>query len=154
MTNAQKFQEAVEAAQARSDLRSQLGNAVNGEPVQVRVIDAKPTADVRNSARSSKVSAVRQAYAERKDEMVKAAGGNERKPIEVWLTRRNIEITCRVVNEDETATELDVDSLSMRGAQREITAYFKAHGYEPAGRWETESAADDGAAEETVRLFR
>jgi hypothetical protein len=53
--------------------------------------------------------------------------------IQVWLTKRNIGITCRVVKEDESATELDADSLSMRGARREITAWFKNPGYEPAG---------------------
>jgi len=57
------------------------------------------------------------------------------------------------LKEDESATELDADSLSMRGAQREITAWFKSHGYEPAGRREVEySDASDGS-EETYRLF-
>jgi hypothetical protein len=37
-------------------------------------------------------------------------------------------ITCMVVNEDETSSGLDVDSLSMRGAQREITGYLIGEG--------------------------
>jgi hypothetical protein len=74
-------------------------------------------------------------------------------PIEVWLTKRNIEVMCRVVHEDETVDELSVESLSMRGAQREITGHFKRLGYEAAGRWETEHAAGD-ESEETVRKFR
>ena len=43
-------------------------------------------------------------------------------PIEVWLTQENMEVNCMVVREDEsTDNSLDVVSLSMRGAQREIT---------------------------------
>jgi hypothetical protein len=42
-------------------------------------------------------------------------------PIEVWLTQKNMAVTCRVIREDESSYELDIDSLSMRGAQREIT---------------------------------
>ena len=72
------------------------------------------------------------------------------KPIEVWLTQPNMEITCRVIFEDETGTEIDVDSLSMRGAQREITSWLIGLGYEPVGRWSTE---DQGGAE-TMRQFR
>ena len=75
-------------------------------------------------------------------------------PIEVWLTKQNIEITCRVVHEDETTEDYDVDSLSMRGAQREMTGFFKRMGYEPAGRWETEYADVRDGTEETVRKFR
>lgn len=71
-------------------------------------------------------------------------------PIEVWLTQSNIEITCRVVNEDETTQPYGVESLSMRGAQREMTGYFIAVGYTPVGRWEAE--AENGA--ETFRRFR
>ncbi len=70
-------------------------------------------------------------------------------PIEVWLTKGNIQITCRMVHEDETTQEVDVDSLSMRGAQREITGYFIGQGYKPVGRWEYED--EDG--DESVRRF-
>ena len=71
-------------------------------------------------------------------------------PIEVWLSQPNIQVTCRIVFEDESATELNVDSLSMRGAQREMTSYLIGKGYEAAGRWSTED--EDGR--ETVRQFR
>jgi hypothetical protein len=74
-------------------------------------------------------------------------------PIEVWLTKKNIEVTCRVVFEDESDSELDVDSLSMRGAQREITAWLIREGYDPAGRWEVTAADEDGTIE-AVRHFR
>jgi hypothetical protein len=64
-------------------------------------------------------------------------------PIEAWLSKPNIEVTCRIVREDETATEIDVTSLSMRGAQREITAWLIGLGYAPAGRWEAEEQTED-----------
>ena len=75
---------------------------------------------------------------------------NNTKPIEVWLSQPNMEITCRVIFEDETGTELPVDSLSMRGAQREMTSWLIGQGYEPVGRW---SAEDENGAE-TMRQFR
>jgi hypothetical protein len=81
-------------------------------------------------------------------------GANATSPIEVWLSQRNMEITCRVVAEDETAELLDVDSLSMRGAQREITGYLIDQGYQPVGRWTAESYDADGEAAETVRQFK
>ena len=83
-----------------------------------------------------------------------------RSAIEVWLTQKNIEITCMVVYEDEHTENLDVDSLSMRGAQREMTGYFKKQGYEPVGRWEDGDPAlagevvIDAGPQETFRRFR
>jgi hypothetical protein len=75
-------------------------------------------------------------------------------PIEVWLRQQNMAITCMVVREDETTYELYVASLSMRGAQREITGWLINDGYEPVGRWQVES--DDSAMQtaETVRKFK
>ena len=78
-------------------------------------------------------------------------------PIEVWLSRVNSDITCTVVLEDESTSSHDVTSRSMRGAQREMTGYFIAHGYTPAGDWEIEAESDDGAgrtAVETSRTFK
>ena len=79
-------------------------------------------------------------------------------PIEVWLSRRNTGITCTVVTEDERTSSLEVDSLSMRGAQREMTGYLIARGYSPVGDWEVEAAGDDGSggkdAVETSRTFK
>lgn len=75
-------------------------------------------------------------------------------PIEVWLSQANMEVTCRVVNEDETTSELTVDSLSLRGAQREITGYLIGEGYVPIGRWETETFGNGDSALETVRRFK
>jgi hypothetical protein len=71
-------------------------------------------------------------------------------PIEVWLTQKNLEITCLEVHEDETTEERDVDSLSMRGAQREKTGWYISRGYVPVGRWE---ATEAGQAE-TYRRFK
>jgi hypothetical protein len=72
-------------------------------------------------------------------------------PIEVWLRQDNMKVYCWIVYEDESTDEdLEVKSLSMRGAQREITGYLIATGYEPVGRWRAE--VEDGS--ETMRQFR
>lgn len=71
-------------------------------------------------------------------------------PIEVWLSQPNMTITCKVVYENESTTDYDVESLSMRGAQREMTGFFLQQGYKAAGRWEYE----DGEGRECVRRFR
>jgi hypothetical protein len=77
-------------------------------------------------------------------------------PIEVWLSKPNMQVTCRIVFEDETDTSLSVDSLSMRGAQREITAYLIRHeGYEPVDRWQDETEDEqEGETLESSRHFR
>jgi hypothetical protein len=71
-------------------------------------------------------------------------------PIEIWLSKRNLSITCRLVFDNEAAVEVQVSSLSMRGAQREITGRLIAEGYEPVGRWSIE----DDQGFETMRVFR
>jgi len=76
-------------------------------------------------------------------------------PIEVWLSQANMEITCTVVLENESTSTLEVNSLSMRGAQREITGYLIAHGYTPVGRWEVEAGSDNGyGGKDTVETSR
>jgi hypothetical protein len=79
-------------------------------------------------------------------------------PIEVWLSRATMKITCTVVLEDESTSTLDVNSLSMRGAQREMTGCLISHGYTPVGRWEVEADSDNGSggkeALETSRKFK
>lgn len=75
-------------------------------------------------------------------------------PIEVWLTQKNFEVTCMVVQEDETTMQLEVESLSMRGAQREITGSLIAAGYSPIGRWQyDENAGEDMIERESMRMF-
>ncbi len=74
--------------------------------------------------------------------------GSKPGPIEVWLRQDNMQVKCMVVYEDESTSEPDVDSLSMRGAQREMTSRLIGEGYEPAGRWKQQA---DG---ETCRQFR
>lgn len=71
-------------------------------------------------------------------------------PIEVWLSKRNLNINCRVVFDSEATEQVPVRSLSMRGAQREITGWLIGQGYEPVGRWSTEE--EHGF--ETMRRFR
>ncbi|OBF60929.1 hypothetical protein A5787_18130 [Mycobacterium sp. 852002-50816_SCH5313054-b] len=73
-------------------------------------------------------------------------------PIEVWLRQDDEEIICTVVREDESTYELDVDALSMRGAQREMTGYFIDQNYEPADQWLVEVDSANGPVE-TVRRF-
>ena len=75
-------------------------------------------------------------------------------PIEVWLSQGNMEVTCRAVHEDESTSYRDVDSLSMRGAQREITGWLISRGYEPAGRWEAEVSDPQVGVQESVRRFK
>jgi hypothetical protein len=79
---------------------------------------------------------------------------NKDGPIEVWLTKTNIDVTCRVVFEDETDTRLEVDSLSVMGAQREMTAYLIGIGYMAATRWETTEENPNGDVLESLRRFR
>jgi hypothetical protein len=79
----------------------------------------------------------------------KAAG-----PLEVWLTQNNLDVTCTVVREDESTEPLDIDSLSMRGAMREITGYLIEKGYKPVGRWSNEAMDNNGAAVEVMRRFK
>jgi hypothetical protein len=75
-------------------------------------------------------------------------------PIEVWLSRTNLEITCTVVLEDERTSTLDVNSRSIRGAEREITGYLIAHGYTPVGDWDAEADSDNGGTVEASRKFK
>ena len=79
-------------------------------------------------------------------------------PIEVWLSQANMKITCTVVREDESTSSLDVNSLSIRGAQREMTGYLIARGYTPVGSWEVEADSDNAYggkdAVETSRKFK
>lgn len=74
-------------------------------------------------------------------------------PIEVWLSQPRFEVTCRIAYEDERTDSMDIVSLSMRGAQREVTGYLIDHGYEPAGRWVIEGERE-GVPLETSRRFK
>ncbi len=73
--------------------------------------------------------------------------------VEVWLRQEDGEVICTVVDPDESTYELDVDALSMRGAQREMTGYFIDQNYEPVDEWHVEVDGADGPVE-TVRRFR
>lgn len=80
---------------------------------------------------------------------------------EVWLHQENLEIGCMIVREDETTTSLDIDALSLRGAEREITGYLISQGYKPAGRWHDARDLDHGKSEnwldapaEVMRQFK
>ena len=81
-------------------------------------------------------------------------------PCEVWLTRavNGLTITCRVVHPDESVETLAVESLSMRGAMREVTGDMIASGYRPVGRWQAgddaPNAPSDAGEVESFRVFR
>jgi hypothetical protein len=83
------------------------------------------------------------------------AGLTAKTPIEVWLRQRRMQITCQIVHEDESVDDsLGVDSLSMRGAQREVTGRLIKDGYEPTGRWDGDSDPENGTTTECSRWFR
>jgi hypothetical protein len=73
--------------------------------------------------------------------------------LQAVLSRKNIEIFCTLVFEDESVSYPTVDSVSVRGAQRELTGLLVAHGYTPAGRWSDEGEDEDGYQEWT-RSFK
>lgn len=82
-------------------------------------------------------------------------GQEQGTPIEVWLRRSgNLALECTVFFDDESTYDLDVDSLSMRGAQREMTGYLLRQGYAPAGRWDVEARDPDGDVLESSRKFK
>lgn len=68
------------------------------------------------------------------------------KPIEVWLSRPHLEVTCRIAFRDGTAIAVGVDALSILGAQHEMTAWLLEQGYEPAGYWSSQDEHDRWAA--------
>ena len=72
------------------------------------------------------------------------------RPIKVRLSQPRLDVTCRIVFHDGTATAVGVNSPSIPGAQAEITSWLIEQGYEPAGLWSTEV----DAGRETMRTFR
>ena len=76
-------------------------------------------------------------------------------PIEVWLTEKDFGVGCRIVADTEPGiTSPNIDSVSMRGAQREVSMYLAGHGYRPVGRWKTEAENEKGNSIETSRQFK
>ena len=81
--------------------------------------------------------------------MARIKDDSEPGPVEVRLAEATapIRICCKVISEDGGVTEFEIDSPTMRGAQREMTSYLRGTGLVPLGRWE-------GTAAESVRRFR
>jgi hypothetical protein len=73
--------------------------------------------------------------------------------LQAVLSRKNIEIFCTLVFEDESVSYPTVSSVSLRGAQRQITGWLVAHGYMPIGRWSEGDLDGDGYTEWT-RAFK
>ena len=76
-----------------------------------------------------------------------------RRTAEVWLTQGNIEVTGRVIREDESTESLAVLARSLAGAQREVTGGYVAEGWQPVGRWVTTLKDADGLPLESNRRF-
>jgi stress response protein SCP2 len=74
-------------------------------------------------------------------------------PVEIWLRQDNMQVVCSIVNADESTYRRDIGSLSLRGAQREITGYLIGNGYRPGGGWTVEAMGEHGVAAETWRMF-
>jgi hypothetical protein len=62
---------------------------------------------------------------------------------EVWLTERNGTVTCRAVYEDETTDEIEVESLSLPGAEREVTGLLLSYGLSPQGLWAEQAEGEE-----------
>jgi hypothetical protein len=67
--------------------------------------------------------------------------------LQAVLSRKNIEIFCTLVFEDESVSYPEVESVSVRGAQREVTGMLVGFGYTPAGRWSDADEDEDGYSE-------
>ncbi|MDQ1537426.1 MAG: hypothetical protein QOE58_1819 [Actinomycetota bacterium] len=80
------------------------------------------------------------------------SGIGQSSPIEVCLRQSNMYIGCSVTCEDESGFDMHINSLSVRGAQREVTTFLIQQGYTPAGRWEDE--VQDGNGRECFRRFK
>jgi len=72
------------------------------------------------------------------------------------MKENGMAVDCMIVREDESIenTAVDMQALSMRGAQREATGYMISRDYEPVGRWQAEATSSAGETLESVRTFR
>jgi hypothetical protein len=64
-----------------------------------------------------------------------------------------LRVVCNIVNADESTYRREIDSLSLRGAQREITGYLIGYGYRPEDGWTVEAVGESGVAAEAWRRF-
>ncbi len=61
---------------------------------------------------------------------------------------------CTVSQGDEVIEVIDVNSLSMRGARREITGKMIKNGYTPVDHWLIRTFTTDwGEGEDSIRTF-
>ena len=73
-------------------------------------------------------------------------------PVEIRLRKKRLDVTADAEHEDEATEPLRVKSVSMRGAQREITTHMKGLGYLPVTSWS--GAEQVAGALESRRVFR
>jgi hypothetical protein len=64
-----------------------------------------------------------------------------------------LKVICSVVNLDESVYRRDVESLSLRGAQREVAGFWIGNGFKPERDWVVEAVDGSGVAAETWRRF-
>jgi hypothetical protein len=75
-------------------------------------------------------------------------------PVEIWLRLDGLKVICSIVNPDESVYRRDVESLSLRGAQREISGFLIGNGLRPeSSGWVVEAVDKSGVAVETWRRF-
>lgn len=57
------------------------------------------------------------------------------KIIKVWVIQNRFHITAFEETESGRRSEINVQSINLRGAQRELTSWYKSVGWGPIGRW-------------------
>lgn len=76
-------------------------------------------------------------------------------PVEVLLRKKRLDLTAVVRHEDEATEPLRIKSVSMRGAQREVTTLLKKLGYRPVTGWKSpETTGQDSGWVDSHRVFR
>lgn len=70
------------------------------------------------------------------------------KPFIIKLTQEYIDVICTAIFSDKTEQSLEIDSVKILSAQREITNILVALGFRPVSRWIEENL------NEKTRIFR
>ena len=73
--------------------------------------------------------------------------------VEIWLRLDGLRVVCNIVNADESTYRREIDSLSLRGAQREVSGFLVGNGYRPEHDWTVEAVGESGVAAEAWRRF-
>jgi hypothetical protein len=78
------------------------------------------------------------------------------KRVEAWLSKTPDSLKAWVVDETERRREVHLDSLSLMGAQRELSGWLVENGFEPLQRWSYQDPPGGPRQDfqECVRHFR